>query len=71
MRILIIGGIASSLINFRGSLIKAMQDAGHEVIACAGEPDAAALETLRTRGVSFFPINLARAGMSPLGDLRT
>ncbi len=59
MRILIIGGISSSLINFRGPLIKAMQDAGHEVIACAGEPEADVANTLKAWGVAFFPISQA------------
>ncbi len=48
-----------------------MLAAGHEVIACAGEPRDEIAETLKSWGVAFFPINLARAGMSPLGDLRT
>ena len=71
MRILIIAGISRSLVNFRGPLIKAMLAAGHEVIACAGEPRKEVAETLKSWGVAFFPIKLARAGMSPLGDLRT
>ncbi len=33
MRILIIAGISRSLVNFRGPLIKAMLEAGHEVAA--------------------------------------
>ena len=71
MKILIIGGIARSLVNFRGPLIREMRAAGHEVAACAGESDEVAAQTLHQWGVEFFPIRLARTGMSPLGDFQT
>ncbi len=70
MKVLIIGGISRSLVNFRGPLIRAIQNAGHAVVACAGEPDKVAAQTLHLWGVDFFPIRLARAGMSPFADLR-
>ena len=35
MKILIIGGIPRSLINFRGPLLRALVAAGHEVVAAA------------------------------------
>ncbi len=71
MRILIVGGISQSLINFRGPLIRAMLDQGHEVIACAGEPLPVVADTLRKWGGRFIPVSLARAGMSPRQDLRS
>ncbi len=48
-----------------------MRDAGHEVIACAGEPYPTAIETLHSWGVKFVPIRLSRAGMRPWEDLQT
>lgn len=71
MHILIIGGISRSLINFRGPLIRDMLAAGHNVTACAGEPREEVAATLKAWGVDFIPVNLARAGMNPLGDLKT
>ena len=71
MRILIIAGISRSLVNFRGPLIRTMLAAGHEVIACAEEPEPDVADTLLDWGVRFTPLRLSRAGMSPLGDIRT
>jgi glycosyltransferase involved in cell wall biosynthesis len=71
MKIMIIGGISESLINFRGCLIQTMLDQGHEVLACAGEPREHVAATLASWGAQYFPVKLARAGMSPTGDLRT
>jgi glycosyltransferase involved in cell wall biosynthesis len=44
---------------------------GHKVWACAGEPCADVKTTLSGWGVTFEPIHLSRAGMSPSDDLRT
>ncbi|MHB8972332.1 MAG: glycosyltransferase family 4 protein [Pirellulaceae bacterium] len=69
MRIVIIGGVSRSLTIFRGPLIQAIRDMGHEVVACAGESNEVTVQTLREWGVKFFPLRLARAGMSPYADL--
>lgn len=71
MRILIIGGISRSLINFRGPLIRAMLAQGHEVVAVAGEPRPEVAATLQDWGVQFEPVKLSRAGMRPWEDCRT
>lgn len=70
MRVLVVGGISRSLINFRGPLLRAMLTKGYEVIACAGEPRTDVQETLIRWGVRFVPIPLSRAGMQPWEDLR-
>lgn len=69
MHILILGGISRSLINFRGPLIQAMVVAGHNITACAGEPEDEVATVLESWGVQFIPVPLARAGMNPLHDL--
>lgn len=71
MRVLTIGGISQSLVNFRGPLLRAMLAKGHEVFACSGDPMPEALNLLRRWGVPFFPLPMARTGMNPLWDLRT
>src|SRR5687768_7509340 len=70
-RIAIIASLATSLTNFRLQLIKAMVDEGHEVIAFAPENDPDVLDTLRSIGVRFIKIPMARTGLNPLVDLRT
>ncbi len=70
-RIAIIAGLSQSLVNFRGPLLDAMLQAGHEVHALAPEADAKTLDWLNRRGVAFHQIPLSRAGLSPRGDLAT
>ena len=67
--ILIVGGLAKSLTNFRGPLIKALLAAGHRVTAAAGDNDVEVAKTLRSWGAEFEPVALARAGMNPLADI--
>ena len=66
---LLIGGLAESLLNFRGALIDCITAMGHRVIACAGPADAAMLRKLESRGVEFLEIPIDRGGMNPLRDL--
>lgn len=54
-RVLIIGGISHSLINFRGQLIKDMINRGHEVLACSGEVREDAIATLKKWGGPLYP----------------
>ncbi len=69
--ILLIGGYAQSLINFRGPIIKALRDAGFEVHAAAPELKSSQLvvEQLRCLGVRSHDAHIERAGLSPLQDL--
>src|SRR5262245_57821256 len=39
MRLLVAGGITKSLLRFRGPLLESLLAGGHDVHACAGEPD--------------------------------
>lgn len=71
MKILIIGGISRSLINFRGALITAMLTKGHEVIASAGEPLSEVTGIFDSWGVPFIPVRLARTGVNPANDIHS
>lgn len=71
MKILVVGGIARSLVNFRGALLAALHDAEHEVLAAAGGESEEITEALREISVRFCPIPLARAGLNPWADLQT
>jgi glycosyltransferase involved in cell wall biosynthesis len=68
-RVLIIASLASSLVRFRGDLIRSLRAEGHEVIACAPDLDAATLKELDQLGVACLPVRLARAGLNPFADL--
>lgn len=68
MRILVIGGISRSLVNFRGPLLSEMVKRGHEVHSCAGEVQADVVEKLEQMGVRFHPVEIERRGTSVLGD---
>ncbi len=71
MKVLIIGGLASSLVHFRGPLIRAMLDKGHSVVAAANGRDPSTEAKLAEMGVNYHPIRLARAGLNPLVDVIT
>ncbi len=70
MRILVIGGISRSLINFRGQMLESMVSSGHEVYACSGEVEEECVERLRGIGVVFHPVDLERRGTSVFRDVR-
>lgn len=71
MKILVIGGISRSLLNFRGPLLGAMLAKNHEILACAGEPQNDIIKRLHQWGIKFISIHLSRAGMRPWEDLRS
>ncbi|MGL1863265.1 MAG: glycosyltransferase family 4 protein [Pseudodesulfovibrio sp.] len=71
MKVVVIGGYAPSLINFRGPLLKRLVALGHEVhaLAPAHVPDVS--PQLEAMGVEFSMVPLNRRGMNPLADLGT
>lgn len=71
MRILIVGALPLSLVNFRGPLIKAMVTKGMAVCVAANGRDSDTEAKLSTMGVEYYPIRIARAGINPLADIIT
>ena len=71
MKILIIGALPRSLINFRGPLMQAMIASGHSVAACANGHDHITEQKLEKMGITYFPVHLARAEMNPINDIIT
>ena len=67
--ILLNGSLASSLINFRGSLIAELVKRGYQVHVTAPEISATIADELRQLGAIPHSIYLVRDGISPLGDL--
>jgi len=70
MKILIIGGIASSLINFRGDLIKDIIKDGHVVHTASGETSKKLAEKLYSMGVIHHPLHLKRTNISIIENFR-
>lgn len=71
MKVLIVAGVARSLVNFRGPLIRELRSRGYEVVAAAPFATPQLLEALAALGARFCELPLSRAGTNPLHDLRT
>ncbi|WMI98304.1 glycosyltransferase family 4 protein [Pseudomonas chlororaphis subsp. aurantiaca] len=69
-KIVVIAGLAESLIRFRGDLLDAMRANGHEVTAIAPEQDDSVRERLAEKGITYHVVPMVRAGLNPLADLR-
>jgi hypothetical protein len=71
MHILILGNDPKTLVNFRGPLIEAMLSAGHRVTAAGAGFDPKLTAWFQARGVRYFDVPIARAGLNPFTDIRT
>lgn len=70
-KIVIIGALAESLLNFRGDLIRSLVASGHTVVAMAGPTDEATCLNIEAMGASFVCYPVQRNGMNPSSDLGT
>ncbi|MBH2076042.1 MAG: glycosyltransferase family 4 protein [Pseudomonadales bacterium] len=68
-KIVVIAGLAESLIRFRGDLLDAMRANGHEVAAIAPEDDELVRQRLAEKGIAYHVVPMARAGVNPWNDL--
>jgi len=69
-RILVLAGLADSLINFRKPLLEAFRENGFDVFALAPPADPKLLDALNHIGVDFRSVRFSRSGTSPFGDAR-
>lgn len=67
-KIILLASYAPSLLNFRGPLLKAMVQQGHEVIACSPEIDCDIESLLLEFGVASHSVPLHRTGLNPVKD---
>jgi glycosyltransferase involved in cell wall biosynthesis len=70
MKIIIIGGLASSLVNFRGDLICTFIENGHDVVAMSASTDDKLISEIVSLGCKFIPIPIERNGLNPLSDFK-
>ena len=66
--VVVVGGLASSLINFRGTLIRRLKSSGREVVCVAGDFDINVERQLMSWGVTFVCVSMSRTGVSPFED---
>ena len=71
MKIVVMGSLAESLVNFRGELLKNLVARGHQVIGCAPRVDIPELDGLRAAGIRFENVCLERVGLNPIEDARS
>lgn len=67
MTVLILGNNTRNIVNFRGDLIREMVGRGHEVHACAPEPDGDG--GVRGLGAHFHQLPMNRTGTNPFADM--
>jgi glycosyltransferase involved in cell wall biosynthesis len=70
-KILVVGALPLSLVNFRGDLIRALVGAGHEVVAMADSAPDGLVRDIESLGARFRPFPVQRNGMNPVRDLAT
>ena len=70
-KVLVIGALPESLLNFRGDLLRSLIAGGHKVIAMADEAEPAFTSRLNEIGVEFRSFPVQRNGMNPVKDLTT
>jgi glycosyltransferase involved in cell wall biosynthesis len=68
MKVVVLGGYAPSLINFRGQLIEDMVRAGHSVTGCAPGMNPEVAAALAARGAVYLPSPIERTGLNPALD---
>ncbi len=71
MKIIIIGALPSSLVNFRGEFIKTMVAEGHAVIALASNASDDDVSKIESLGATYLDYPVERNSMNPLFDIKT
>jgi len=71
MKIIIIGALPSSLVNFRGEFIKEMVAQGHTIIALASNASEDDVLTIESLGVTYLNYPVERNSINPLFDIKT
>jgi glycosyltransferase involved in cell wall biosynthesis len=71
MRVIIIGALPASLINFRGELIKSLVAEGHEVLVMASGATKVEIVDIECLGVKYIDYSVQRNSLNPLSDIKT
>lgn len=68
-RVALIASYAPSIVSFRGALVGAMREAGHEVLCAAPDFDAGTRGAVEALGAETAQYPLGRTGLNPFADL--
>lgn len=71
LTVLVIAGLAWSLVNFRLDLMRRMLANGHRVLAAAPDFDPETEAALRAEGIEPVVVPMNRTGLNPMQDLQT
>jgi glycosyltransferase involved in cell wall biosynthesis len=71
VRIVVVGPLAASVYRFRAHMMKAMVDAGHDVLAVAPDDDPDIRSSLADMGIDYATVRMSRTGLNPIADLLT
>lgn len=66
-----LGAYPNSIIEFRGALITAFVEAGHEVTVMTAAATEGVMAQVTALGATFRPYHVERNGLNPFADLRT
>ncbi|MFA0083549.1 glycosyltransferase family 4 protein [Vibrio breoganii] len=70
MKLIVLGALPSSLVNFRGELIKRLC-LNHEVITVASNANTNDIESISLLGCKYIDCPISRNGLNPVDDLKT
>ncbi|NQY63271.1 MAG: glycosyltransferase family 4 protein [Alteromonadaceae bacterium] len=71
MKIIIIGALPSSLINFRGKLLETFVSEDVEFVAMASNATKKEIEQIESLGVRYIDYPVQRNGLNPVNDFKT
>ncbi|WP_284295489.1 glycosyltransferase family 4 protein [Thalassotalea loyana] len=71
MKVAVIGAYPDSIMSFRGAMIKAMVDAGHDVLVMSAPASAKVVKDVESLGARFQAYDVQRNGLNPIADLKT
>ena len=71
LKIIVIGALPSSLLNFRGELLKVLITKDHEVLAMASKADSCVIEEIESLSIKYIDYDVSRNGLNPLADINT
>ena len=71
MKVVVIGAYPDSIIDFRGEMIKAMVNKGHEVLVMSAPASPQVVTAVEGLGAKFQPYQVQRNGLNPFVDLKT
>jgi len=69
MKVALLLPFAPGILRFRGPLLRALRDAGHDATVLSPDPGPTILAALGALGVAWRGVPIARAGIDPFSDL--